>query len=37
MNVMSKRHIAAVVLASLMLAAGVVLAVGISNGWFEVI
>lgn len=36
MNVMSKRHIAAVVLAVLMLAAGIVLAVGISNGWFEI-
>lgn len=37
MNVMSKRRIAAVVLAVLMLAAGVFFTVGISNGWFQVI
>jgi hypothetical protein len=37
MNVLSKRRVAAVVLAVLMLAAGVVLAVGVSNGWFQII
>lgn len=37
MNVLSKRHVAAVVFAVLMLAAGVVLAIGVSNGWLQVI
>lgn len=36
MSVMSKRSVAAVVLAVLMLAAGVFFTVGIFNGWFEV-
>jgi hypothetical protein len=36
MNVMSKRRIAAAVLAVLMLAAGVFFSVGVFNGWFEV-
>jgi hypothetical protein len=37
MNIMSKWRIAAVVLAVLMLVAGVFFTVGISTGWFQVI